>query len=79
VPSISGFASAPIPPILDLIMRGIASSLKFDPVNHLDSARLPDTVRGVLTILVSNRIGPRKRAALLLVLEGVGYRRAAGR
>jgi hypothetical protein len=42
-----------------------------------NSARLPDTVDALVRILVSTRLRARKRVALLLILEGVGYRRAA--
>jgi hypothetical protein len=36
-----------------------------------------DPAAAALRILTAPRLGPRKRAALVLVLEGVGYRAAA--
>jgi hypothetical protein len=38
---------------------------------------VPDPVAAMLRLMRSRRLGPRKRAALLLVLEGLGYRAAA--
>jgi hypothetical protein len=38
---------------------------------------VPDPAEAAVRILASRRLGPRKRAALVLILEGVGYRAAA--